>query len=288
MNLKVLPAEREKDVIVDLAEMQSIVPPEPVPVVAEAKPAAPPSPVVPGLMGWWKLDEGSGAKAADSSGIRHDGKIVGALWAEGKTGKSLAFDGKGAYVEIKPRGAFLKPTKAISVCAWVKVAPDSGDGVVVCKGAASGNPIFQYQYVLWFRAAANSQAGPAMCFSVAGRDAGEVAGPAIRPGEWAFVAGVFDPAKGKESVYVNGECREKEIKATDLWQMPKGVPITEFVDLYPLYLGCRSSTIGGQWAKWVKGVFTTDRCHFFKGAIDNVRVYDRALNAEEIGKLSGR
>lgn len=51
------------------------------------------------LVGWWKLDDGSGTVAADSSGYGRDGTIINATWDSGKYGMALAFDGT-AYVDL--------------------------------------------------------------------------------------------------------------------------------------------------------------------------------------------
>ncbi len=51
------------------------------------------------LVGWWKLDDGSGTVAVDSSGYGRDGTITNATWEAGKYGTALAFDGT-AYVDL--------------------------------------------------------------------------------------------------------------------------------------------------------------------------------------------
>ena len=38
--------------------------------------------VDPGLVGWWKFDEGSGSMASDSSGNDNHGFITGAVWTK--------------------------------------------------------------------------------------------------------------------------------------------------------------------------------------------------------------
>jgi len=53
-----------------------------------------------GLVGYWKFDEGSGTTAYDSSGNNNHGTIYGATWANGKYGNALQFDGIDDYVEI--------------------------------------------------------------------------------------------------------------------------------------------------------------------------------------------
>ncbi len=55
---------------------------------------------VPGPVAHFKLDEGAGSAAADSSGYGRSGAVVNGLWAPGKFGGGLKFDGSGDYLEI--------------------------------------------------------------------------------------------------------------------------------------------------------------------------------------------
>ncbi len=55
----------------------------------------------PSLVGWWRLDEGSGTAAADASGQGNDGTLGGnATWAPGLYGPGVYADGSEAYVEV--------------------------------------------------------------------------------------------------------------------------------------------------------------------------------------------
>ena len=46
------------------------------------------------LVGWWRLDDGAGTTAADSSSGGNDGTFVGSpQWTAGKVGGALSFDG---------------------------------------------------------------------------------------------------------------------------------------------------------------------------------------------------
>ena len=55
----------------------------------------------PGLVGWWKLDERSGAVAADSSRNRNQGTLKnGVSRVPGKIGGALSFDGVSSHVRI--------------------------------------------------------------------------------------------------------------------------------------------------------------------------------------------
>ena len=49
---------------------------------------------------YWKLDEGSGDTAYDSSGNGYDGTIYGAIWTTGYSGYALDFDGVNDYVDF--------------------------------------------------------------------------------------------------------------------------------------------------------------------------------------------
>ena len=50
-----------------------------------------------GLVAYWKLNDGSGAVASDSSGNGYDGDLVGAPeWVDGHLGGALKFGGSAA------------------------------------------------------------------------------------------------------------------------------------------------------------------------------------------------
>lgn len=74
-----------------------------------------------GLVGYWKMDEGSGSTVYDSSSATNDGTITGATWkgsAECKYGSCLSFDGNGDYVEkISPSNM---PSNVGTISLWAK------------------------------------------------------------------------------------------------------------------------------------------------------------------------
>ena len=85
---------------------------------------APPSPIRPDiadphLVGWWKLDDGSGTTAIDSSGNGFDIPLHNTrntTWEDGVLGGALHFRGTGhGHVEN-----FNYSDNAITVCAWVR------------------------------------------------------------------------------------------------------------------------------------------------------------------------
>jgi hypothetical protein len=70
------------------------------------------------LVGWWKFDEGSGTRAADSSGSGHTATLVnGVRWVTGESGDAVSANAAQAqYVSI-PR-INLNSTNAVTVALW--------------------------------------------------------------------------------------------------------------------------------------------------------------------------
>jgi len=73
----------------------------------------------PDLLGWWKLDDGTGTVTADSSGNGIDGVFVGdPEWVAGKFGSALLFDGQGG--QRVSLGNLDVESGAISLTCWFK------------------------------------------------------------------------------------------------------------------------------------------------------------------------
>jgi hypothetical protein len=64
----------------------------------------------------WEFEEDAGTTASDSAG-GHDGTVVGALWAPGKTGTALWFDGVDDYVDCGT-DSLLNPAE-MTLTLWV-------------------------------------------------------------------------------------------------------------------------------------------------------------------------
>jgi hypothetical protein len=78
----------------------------------------PPSTINNGLTGYWKLNEGTGTTAFDSSGAGQNGTLESpATWASFNGVEAASFDGTSGYVNI-PTVFDLVGTNAVSVSAW--------------------------------------------------------------------------------------------------------------------------------------------------------------------------
>jgi hypothetical protein len=89
------------------------------------------------LLGHWKLDEGTGTFAEDSSANDNHGTLEmtnegGYSWASGRDGNAVEFSGGRVKV---PDTNDLKPdTNQVSVTAWIYIREEMSSGRVVVKG----------------------------------------------------------------------------------------------------------------------------------------------------------
>ncbi len=239
--------------------------------------SAPPGPsesdLTEGLVAHWALNEGTGSEAADSLGSASSGEIHGAVWTAGPTGYALEFDGVNDYVEI----ASLQLVGSLgegSIALWFRVdhiPTDNGIAPIFYYGARRScvnmfdaanqglivelghSPIHYGSERLYFTIFANGCSYPSFCYD--SRDA-------VSVGEWHhFVAvvggdyntGYLDGAEMTERRYNFGNASysqffEDAVQHEVLW-IGKG-----FWDAEPFFLD---------------------------GAVADVRIYDRALSADD-------
>ena len=77
----------------------------------------------PGMVAYWRFDEGSGTTVHDFVGANH-GTIYGATWTDGISGNALSFDGDD-YVELPDIDIVPSP---FTICAWVDIQDNSVEG----------------------------------------------------------------------------------------------------------------------------------------------------------------
>jgi len=106
----------------------------------------------PNLLCWWKFDEILGNTVTDYSGYDHFGAVRGAtLKPDGRVGGALYFGGDGDYVVDETAAEYLNGLNAITVCMWIKVdqigtdrgfidcvEPDGKDQMVTMRHDAAG------------------------------------------------------------------------------------------------------------------------------------------------------
>ncbi len=207
-----------------------------------------------GLVGHWTFDSISDTKAPDSSPLKNDGVLVdGPAVVPGRFGNALQFDGRRSHVLV-PSNPSLVLTGPLTISAWVKPASlERRNGAVVEKWDDGDAPGEIKGYML------RLTRGRPHLVVAASLEGGEVSSPKpILQDQWTFVAGVYDGAS--YLLYVNGALDRKVASE-------KG-PSKPSTNTFRIGL---SGGGGGQ--------------HFL-GAIDEVRVYNRALSVNEIARLA--
>jgi len=203
------------------------------------------------LVAWWKLDDDSGNTAADSSGNNRNGTLMGDVsWVDGITGGALTFDGDGDYVDMGKDPGF-DITNQITVSAWIKVnAFDKDWQNVISKGDRA--------WRLQRNQSKNTLEFACSGLVVPGSDWGPIYGNIdVNDGHWHHVAGVYD--QEKIYLYIDG--------SLDASAAASG---TIRVNEAPVYIG-ENSQIPNR---------------FWNGMIDDVRIYNYALSAEEISEIT--
>jgi hypothetical protein len=169
----------------------------------------------PGLVGWWRFDEGSGSVAGDSSGNGNNGTIYGATWVPGKYGDALSFDGADDYVQI-PSSSSLNIGNAISVEAWINGTAFSSNGwnFIVAKQWA-------YELAVW-------EGRLAIRLQFANNGDRYYFGSSLNVGQWYYLVMTYDGSAFKG--YING-------------QLNLNIPISDTIAINtnPLQIGAESS-----------------------------------------------
>ncbi|MHC4192161.1 MAG: LamG-like jellyroll fold domain-containing protein [Planctomycetota bacterium] len=205
----------------------------------------------PSLVAWWRLDDGSGTTAVDSSANGHDGTLLlGPQWVAGKLGGALEFTGtSGQRVEMEGYEGILG-TQNRSVMAWVKT---TGFGDWISWGQNTNTQ-------KWI-GRINDNAGNGAVGALRTECSGGyiISTTVVNDGEWHHLAAVLESA-GSPTVedikmYVDG------VQETISNVNPVGI-----------------DTVGG------RNVWIADGHHNrpLPSLIDDVRLYNRALTPEEI------
>ena len=204
-----------------------------------------------GLVGFWKLDEGSASTAADSSGNNLHGTIAGnPVWIDGPAGYALQFDGDGDYVDLG-NDSSLNMTAQITVAAWIKVDTfDCEWQAVITKGDGS----WRLQRYGTRGSIEFACTGAFVPGALVGSLFGTVS---VNDGRWHHITGTYDGSR--ICLYVDGKLDISSEAAGSIE-----------VNDYNLFVGANAEK--------------PDRN--FKGSIDDVRIYNYALSAEEVQAIS--
>jgi hypothetical protein len=235
-----------------------------------------------GLLAHWTFDEGSGNVIGDFSGYDKSGTVYGALWTKGAVNGALDFDGIDDYVQV-PNYFSLPPSHLASlgegsISAWFKcdsIPADYGIMPIFYYGAydtclnvpdaanqgliieVGHSPIHPESKRIYFTIFADGCTFPSFCFDSA---------EDVTEGEWHHFVAVV--GENYNTGYLDGQelvNRNYNFGNSSCSQF--------FADVI------KNETL------WIGRGYWHGNTAFFDGAIDDIRVYNRPLSAQEVQEL---
>ncbi|WP_162907046.1 LamG-like jellyroll fold domain-containing protein [Allorhizocola rhizosphaerae] len=183
---------------------------------------------------------------SDSFG-NSSGTVTGGVTWSAERGGSAVFDGTAQ--QITTAGPVIDTSQSYTISAWAKLDDTAGTRIIAAQWGAN-RPAINLEYSSFFGrwAAVTAKTDPGTSL-VAASDAP----PAVNT--WTHLAAVYDVEAQKITLYVNGVAQASTINNFSGWRGTGSFTIGE---------------IGGQ---------------RFKGAIDDVQAYQRALSASEVAAV---
>lgn len=202
------------------------------------------------LVGWWTLDSGA---ATDYSGHGNTGTLAGGPTAvQGKLAQAIFINGGNQYVSAPNSSSLDIPTNgSVTMCAWVNLTayPSAGDDFAEIVAKRSGAT---YAYGINFRTVGGNWF---QVFTQGSSGIQNFTTYVLPLGKWTHVCGVISGSP--TALYINGQL---------YGTLGTGGGVLSTSD--PLAIGN-----------------IVDNSEPFTGAIDDVRVYNRALTASDVAQL---
>ncbi|WP_191906879.1 LamG-like jellyroll fold domain-containing protein [Adhaeribacter soli] len=205
------------------------------------------------LAAYWKADEGQGLTLSDASDYTNHALLNGSsLWTTGMNGLALQLSGTGQFATA-PSRASLEIRNAITLAAWVKPARSGSSQVLIKKGLSGQTDGYELAITstdkVFFRINQLSEADNFRLNSLATIP--------TDGNTWVHLAATYDGTTIK--LYVNGVLDRSKVLT----------PMLINQNTLPVALGAQSNGTSA-----------------FKGALDEIRIYNTALSASEISQLA--
>jgi hypothetical protein len=208
-----------------------------------------------GLVGWWKLDDAEGTDSSPSgnNGVVHGtpNPVIGPASAG-----ALNFNGTNQYIEVSP-ATFTAATDLTFAC-WVNKGHTPGLATILVglfgTPAGARNSMF-----MLFGGTSGNQLSWIEFQTIAGFTGINATDPTVVEGVWTHIAGTFQTSTGNAALYVNG-------LSVQTGSLSSGFPSSLAFTEIGVEFRNDTSVYDG----------------FMLGAMDDIRIYNRILNPDEI------
>jgi hypothetical protein len=203
----------------------------------------------------------------DSSGSNNNGTPTNLpSWSNDTpfgTGCSVAFDGSATDMQVHDASNLKYTGQGMTWSIWIKVNASENSGGSIISKPWNGGGDYNYSIALW--------SSRTFFFQVGGSTTWAISSNVTLPtGRWQFITASVDASKNV-NLYVNGVIKAQGTHTVTNWtppSAPDGNIDLAIGTLYPYGNGWGGNT-----------------AYSFDGSIDNLRIYDRALDVAEIQKL---
>ena len=227
-----------------------------------------------GLVAWWKLNDGSGSSAADSSGNGYTGTLKNnPSWVSSSTWPwpyALSLTAASSQDMTMGNIALTNNLQAATWSAWIYVPtlPFTGNAEIISKW----DNVNQDQFTLRVNTSGEVCAYIASAVTDLGSNYGCTSSPVITAqNTWYHVVAVYGTQTVNSNIlnfYINGNL----MPVTLIGNVSGSLPSSLTVPTSPYDIGAYG-TIG------------STANDFFNGTIDDVRIYNRALTGNEVQML---
>jgi hypothetical protein len=210
-----------------------------------------------GLIAYWSCDN----TAYDLSGHGHNGSLNNITVTTDRFGYprgAYYFNGSSSYISVPDAAELRLGNTDFTLNAWVRLdAYNSSFGSSILVKRFSG---INNGWVWTITGNSSSPVG-VLSYGPGGGNANAFGNTVIGTGTWAMVTSIYNLASQSLSIYVNGV-----LDRTVTGILPANASVTA-----ALYIGRDDPSTGTS--------------YFFQGALDEIRMYNRAINSTELQQL---
>ena len=211
-----------------------------------------------GLLAWYAFN----GNANDGSGNNNNGTVYGSMTYGtnrlGSANQAAVFDGVDDNVEVADNNA-LDLTNDLTFSVWLLTTGSTALQTIIGKHQPGQNNVGSYVYGLWLNNSVNKLDFQATPFF----DGQINSSASINPGQWIHVAFTYNKSTGVWKHYINGTIDRTGTRTF-------GIANTSI----NLLIGAMGQTPGKSW--------------FFRGSLDDLRIYNRALTDTEVQALANQ